>query len=425
MPDVDYLSLFSGDDAAAQNQAAALAQAIRRRRSLGELGSIVGGPFEGAGKQFSGDADKLESGLIGAAQHRAQQQLQREHFAAQDKMWGDLAEHRRTQDQLAAVRTLLAGVKRVPVRDAWGNTTLQPQIDGATAARISSLLGGEQGATAVLPGAAAAAGGVTPAPRQPKPKPAAPSPAPASAGAGPAAPAAPGAIPPAKVPQGANMTPEAFDQAAEQAYRTGKFGNYGRATGLMTTALRERIAQLHPGADLASTSGAYEADKRSLANQQKLLDLTKSWEETGKANLGVLRQKTAEMVNAGSPLLNRPLRWLYENAAGDPSVVAFKAAHNAVVNEYAKILSGATGGGGVTEGARHEAEAMLPMTSTPEQIAAAADVLEKDAGNRLSALTRGVESTRERMGAKPSAGGEGTPIVRKFKRVNGKLVEDK
>ena len=41
------------------------------------------------------------------------------------------------------------------------------------------------------------------------------------------------------------------------------------------------------------------------------------------------------------------------------------------MNEYAKILSGSTGGGGVTEGARHEAEAMLPLDATPAQIAPA------------------------------------------------------
>ena len=128
-----------------------------------------------------------------------------------------------------------------------------------------------------------------------------------------------------------------------------------------------------------------------------------------KANLGVLRSAAGDLVNSGSPYLNRPLRWLAENVSGDPAVTKFKAAHAAVVNEYAKILSGSMGSAGVTEGARHEAEGMLPLSSTPRQIAAAADLLETDAGNRLSALRAQVATTKGRAAGGSKAAPAASP----------------
>ena len=81
MEDVDYLDLFSGNPAVAGNQAQLLAQAIRQRRAAGTLGMITGDPAMAAvGKEFTGQGDKLEQNLVGAAQHRASQDIQRQHL---------------------------------------------------------------------------------------------------------------------------------------------------------------------------------------------------------------------------------------------------------------------------------------------------------------------------------------------------------
>jgi hypothetical protein len=233
------------------------------------------------------------------------------------------------------------------------------------------------------------------------------------------------------------LDPALIDKYAEQFAVTGQMPQgvgAGKRKNAIQEAIGKRAMELYPDVNLAENKAGYIADQKSLAKQQQLLDLTKSWEGTGKANLGVLKDVTQQMVDSGSPLLNRPLRWIYQNVGGDPSIIKFKVAHAAVVNEYAKILSGSLGSAGVTEGARHEAESMIPLDATPAQIAAAAGVLETDAGNRLSALTQGVQSTRARTSGKPAAaaqpGGAAPAVpaevakpVRAFKRVNGKLVE--
>ena len=84
MADIDYQALFSDDNAASGNQAALLAQAMRRRRAAGTLGLITGDPAMSAvGQEMAGNADKQEQMLVGAAQHRAQQQIEQKRIENQ------------------------------------------------------------------------------------------------------------------------------------------------------------------------------------------------------------------------------------------------------------------------------------------------------------------------------------------------------
>ncbi|HEX8875381.1 MAG TPA: hypothetical protein VF777_01435 [Phycisphaerales bacterium] len=372
------LDLFDADPDKARNQAAALAQAMRQRRAAGTLGTIVGGPFAAAGKQFSGDADQIQQQLIGAGQHRAQVEAQRAHLA-NDAAW----------------RNAMIGVRQQEADTHAAGVGLKANERGATTDAFGNpILYQKHGPGGLLPGAVGLASGGKPG-------------AGGTAGGGAA---------------GGALTPQAIDQLAEQFAKTGQIPQVGRgkAAPAIIARIVNRAAELHPDSDLAGNKAGYKADTGSLANQQKLLDLTKSWEATGKANLGVLRGISQQLVNGRSPLVNRPLRWLYQNAAGDPTVTKFKAAHAAVVNEYAKILSGATGAAGVTDASRKEAEGMIPLDATPAQVAAAADVLETDAGNRLSALAQGVEATRDRTRAKGSAGG-GAAATHRFNPATGKI----
>lgn len=338
----DLLDLFDADPSTARNSAAALAAAMRRRRAAGDLGTIVGGPFAAAGKQFSGDADQMQQQLVGAAQHRSAQDVQRQHLANQVMQFqAELARHNTQMTETARHNRAMESVQR-------------------------AMIGG-------------------------------------------------------------SLSPEARDMATQLYLQTGQLPNLGtRAIGAKTQIM-ERAPQLSPGANIAANKAELHANQGSLVKQTQLLDLTKSWEATGKANLGVLRNVAGQLVDSGSPLANKPLRWLYQNAGGDPTIAKFKAAHAAVVNEYAKILSGATGSAGVTDASRREAEGMIPQDATLAQINAAADILETDAGNRLSALSQGVEATRARVRgtaapAEKSSGGHGAVVRTGKNRSTGKKV---
>lgn len=220
------------------------------------------------------------------------------------------------------------------------------------------------------------------------------------------------------------LTPQALDQIAEQFHTTGQLPptGMGAAGMLMRKAIINRAAELHPDANLAGNKAGYKADSASLAGQQKILDNAESWERTGKANLGVLLNIAQKLKDTGSPWLNRPVRTFMDKGVGDPNQAAFRAAHATVVNEYAKILSGAQGSGSVTEGARHEAESMLPLDGTWEQLSVAAAVLDTDAGNRIGSARQQVATIKGRASGQPAAA-EAAPgkATHRFNPATGKI----
>lgn len=234
-----------------------------------------------------------------------------------------------------------------------------------------------------------------------------------------------------KLGAGGLLSPDALDQVAELFSTTGQLPSLGQgpAGAAVRRQIVNRAAELHPDGNLAGNKANYKADSGSLASQQKILDNAESWERTGKANLDVLLGVAQKLKDTGSPWLNGPVRTFMEKGAGDPNQTAFKAAHATVVNEYAKILSGAQGSGSVTEGARHEAESMLPLDATFDQMAAAAKILDTDAGNRIGSARQQVATIRGRTSGQPvsaEAPAAAPAAVRKFTRgKDGKLVEVK
>jgi len=225
------------------------------------------------------------------------------------------------------------------------------------------------------------------------------------------------------------MTPEAIDQSARAYLKQGPSAlpSMGRANPVIHGLIIKRAAELDPGGDLTANKATTKADTGSLVSQQKILDNAEGWERTGKANLGVMLNVAQKLSDTGSPWLNEPVRRFLEKATGDPNMTAFRAAHATVVNEYAKILSGAQGSGSVTEGARHEAESMLPLDATWDQLSAAAKVLDTDAGNRINSARQQVGQIKGRMGGQQqSAPAETAPAAtaprrRKYNPATGGL----
>jgi hypothetical protein len=227
----------------------------------------------------------------------------------------------------------------------------------------------------------------------------------------------------------------AIDALAKKSIAQGSIeipkGVRGAQAYQLSQKILGRMLEIDPNGSMAEHAASNKADSASLLSQQKILDNAESWENTGKANLKNLLAISQKLANAGSPWLNKPVREFLQGATGDTDTVAFKAAHNAVVNEYAKILSGAAGSGTVTDSARHEAESMIPLDATPQQMAAAAAVLNTDADNRIGSARQQVADIKARLGggagpAPAAAPAKAEATVRKFTRApDGKLVEVK
>lgn len=120
--DIDYGALFGTDPAAAGNQAAALAQAIRQRRAAGTLGMITGDPaMSGVGQQFEGQANAMQQTLGGSGEKRAEHALQERHLGVQEQQMENMLRHQQTMEDVAANR-LGQGDQRLAIeRQALAN----------------------------------------------------------------------------------------------------------------------------------------------------------------------------------------------------------------------------------------------------------------------------------------------------------------
>lgn len=350
--DLDSLDL---DSIAPQTQAEALSQALQKRRAGGTLASLFGAMsgdkgMAGFGQGLNAEADKMqERGL--QAQHYSTEQAKEQ---AQQEYWKALAGARQTAANTGAQNVELKGTENVSTHDAFGNPVLAPKYGGGR--------GPLSGLTNTTRGNGGGAGG---------------------GGTGP-------------------LTPEALDQAAEQFATTGKLmPGMGKATAAINTLIRNRAAVLHPDGNLAGNAAGYGADQASLKKLQTTSDALAGFEGTGLKNLSTFLDSMKGIADTGSPLLNKPVRWLDQNLTGDPKMTTFNAARQVASQEMAKILSGSSGQGAISDSARQEVEHLLPADATLAQMQAAANLLINDAHNRKTSTDAQLAAIRGRASGKP------------------------
>jgi len=169
-------------------------------------------------------------------------------------------------------------------------------------------------------------------------------------------------------------------------------------------ALQNKVEQIlaAKGVDptkIAQAAGAFQADKSSLAAAQKLADAAGSYEQTALKNL----ENATKQIHAAAPTNWGPAvnKWIEtgETFVGDPTVPASTAAVITLANEYAKVMSGATGAAAPTEGARAEAAQILnPYFSSGQWDAVTERVIKPDMKNRMAALHDQVDIIKSRIG---------------------------
>ena len=167
----DFFSLYGTDPASASATAQSIAQALRQRRSAGLAGIISGDPAMGAtGKELAGSADQMQGALEQAAQHRAQQEMMRQHYENESQRWAALAG---IQQQNANTRLAEAQQPSMGINPATGLPYVRkPGIGGRLLPKSTD---------------AAPGGPITPTPSPsppPGPAPQTPSPGPTAGGGG-------------------------------------------------------------------------------------------------------------------------------------------------------------------------------------------------------------------------------------------------
>lgn len=156
------------------------------------------------------------------------------------------------------------------------------------------------------------------------------------------------------------------------------------------------------GKDLVQLQANLKADTSSQVQLTKMSDAAISFEETAMKNMTVAEDLMSKGVGpTGLPIVDK---WVQagRKATGSPDVVAFDTALTTLSNEYAKIMSGATGSQGATVDARREAREMLDKAMNEDQLRAVFDVMKRDMNNRKSSLLESRKNIQDRTGESKS-----------------------
>lgn len=220
----------------------------------------------------------------------------------------------------------------------------------------------------------------------------------------------------------ANMlTPEGQDLAAQEYLNTGKLPpGLGRASAGINAKIVSRAAEMAAanGNDAQAASlnrAAFKSAQTGLTALTKQRTLVGAFERTALKNLEIAVEESGKVDRTGVPAVNRWLLAGKKNLTGDVEVGRFNAALTSALNEYAKVLSGATGAAGISDAARREAEELLSTASTPEQVVGIVEIMKREMANREAGFAEQEAQLKETMSGRPAVGvapaEKGAPIA--------------
>ncbi len=159
-----------------------------------------------------------------------------------------------------------------------------------------------------------------------------------------------------------------------------------------------------PDALNPANAASLEANKKELDKLSSQRDTVYTSEDTVNRNLGILENLAPKGLASGTPVFNKWIQAGRVGLAGDSDVTALNAAMNTVVSEYAKVMSGSTGGQGTSDSARHEAQTLLNGSMTLDQLNKNIGVLKQEMDNRVGSMD---ETIANRVKAIRTGGGPG------------------
>ena len=233
--------------------------------------------------------------------------------------------------------------------------------------------------------------------------------------------------PPASANVSVNLNDDAVTQNAVRYNQTGELPSLGMgASGAEARArIINRAAEL--GGDIAGNRAGYAANKGALTSMERLNAQVSSFEATARKNLDLALQQSALVDRTGSPMLNRISQAVKTNVWGDPELQAFHTAVLTAANEYAKVVTGQTGGAAVSDAARREVQTLLDTAQNPKQFKAAVDVMKQEMANRVGSLEEELKRLQGNlrsptMGTQPTGGAQPTyrfnPATGKIEAIN-------
>jgi hypothetical protein len=138
--------------------------------------------------------------------------------------------------------------------------------------------------------------------------------------------------------------------------------------------------------DTAGNASDSKAQTSTLTDMTKRTSIADSSEQTALKNLDVARKALAEADQTGSPLANTIVNKIRGGLFGDPQVSAYHNALSTARNEYARVISMATGAQGITDHAMKEGLKLFPDDLAPAQFESNYAIAQQDMANRTAAM---------------------------------------
>lgn len=203
------------------------------------------------------------------------------------------------------------------------------------------------------------------------------------------------------------LTPEGQDLAAQEYLNTGKLPpGLGRASAGINAKIVSRAAEMAAamGNDAQAATlnrAAFKSAQVGLTALTKQRTLVGAFERTALKNLEIALDESNKVDRTGITPINK---WLNagKKATGDVEVGRFNAALTSALNEYAKVLSGATGAAGISDAARREAHDLLNTANTTEQVIGIVDIMKREMANREAGFAEQEAQLKETMSGRPA-----------------------
>jgi hypothetical protein len=167
-------------------------------------------------------------------------------------------------------------------------------------------------------------------------------------------------------------------------------------------AIISRAAQIAKSRGMDSQAAsleaaAYKADSLSLTTIMKQKDFAMSFEKTASKNLDLALSYSNKVDRTGSPLINKWALFVKGQYAGDKDVLALAAAIKTATNEYAKVVTGQTGGAAVSDSARAETEKMLNAAYSPQAFQEIVSLMKQEMNNRKVSYEEQINEINTRL----------------------------
>lgn len=186
------------------------------------------------------------------------------------------------------------------------------------------------------------------------------------------------------------LPPKTIDLLASQYLIDRKLPTFSRAAGgdanrvaVLTRASQIAEANGDDAASLAAKQAAIKSAQSALTDQGKKGAAMGQSEKTAMYNLQMAVDLGKKTDRTGSPLINRGIIDWRTGVTGDPDTKSFVNALTTAKDEYAKVVSGATGAAGITDAARKESDQLFSRIDSQASLEQVIGVAKQEMANRI------------------------------------------